>query len=198
MYLLNVRFRSGKSLAEVRAMSEASVPMFRQLPGLLEKYYVKNPENGEVGGVYLFESLEQLEAYVAGPVMAAMPERFAMLEAPRLEVLEVRGELSPANGGNEGERAIGSVRFSSRLPLEQLEAMSAASMGAYANAPGLLRVFRCVDPDSGRVGGVYVWDSVDAREANLTSPEFAQVGELFQVEGGIDVERLSVELALTD
>lgn len=198
MYLLNVRFHSEKPLAEIQAMSEASRSAFRQVPGLQEKFYVRNEESGEVGGVYLFDSLEHLEAYVSGPIMQAMPERFAMRDEPRLEILDVRGELAPGNGGADGERAIGSVRFSSRLPLDQLEAMSAGSMDAYAQAPGLLRVLRCVDPDTGRVGGMYLWDSAAAREANLTSPQFAQVPELFQVEGEVDVERLSVELALTD
>lgn len=199
MYLLNVRFRSAKSIDEARAISEASVPLFRQMSGLIEKYYVENRETGEVGGVYVWETLEQLQAYVDGPVVAAMPERFAMPEPPRLEILEVRGELTPPSDVSDARgRTIGSVRFASRLPLERMEAMSAASMGAYEQAPGLLRVFRVVEPATGRVGGVYVWADEKSRETNLTSTEFASVPQLFEVDGEVEVERLDVALALTD
>lgn len=198
MYLLNVRFRSEKPVAEVQAMSEGSLPLFRQLPGLLQKYYVENLDTGEIGGVYVWETLEHLQAHVEGPIMAAMPERFAMPAPPTLEIFEVRGDLELRAGEAGQERVIGSVRFSSDLPLDALEQMSAASMGAYRDLPELQRVFRGVEPATGRVGGVYVWSSLAGLEENLASEGVAQIPTLFKVAGPIDVERLRVSMALTD
>lgn len=197
MYLLSVRFRSEKAISEIEEMTRATLPMFRELPGLIEKYYVEDEETGHVGGVYVWETLEQLQNYLNGPIIAAMPERMAMPEPPTFEILEVRDEFAPAQSADDG-RYIGSVRFTSRLPIDELEKMSAASMDAYQDLPDLLKVFRVVDTESGRVGGVYVWANKAALEQNLSSPEFSQVPELFQVEGSVEISRLRVSFALTD
>ncbi|NMM83315.1 hypothetical protein B2J88_02910 [Rhodococcus sp. SRB_17] len=198
MYLLSVRFRSEKSREELQAMSVASLPMFRQMPGLVEKYFVENTVTGEVGGIYVWETLEQVQGYLNGPVIAAMPGRFAMPKPLTYEILEVADELVRELSGLKEGRMIGSVRFTSTLPLENLRVMSSASMAAYQDLPGLMRVYRVNEVNSERVGGIYVWANEAALEENLTSDGVARIPEIFKVESGVDIERLRVDVALTD
>jgi heme-degrading monooxygenase HmoA len=51
-----VRFRSGLSDEQVVKMYEARAPRYRALKGLRQKYYLRFPETGEHGAVYLWES----------------------------------------------------------------------------------------------------------------------------------------------
>ncbi|MGF0258075.1 YdhR family protein [Rhodococcus erythropolis] len=198
MYLLSIRFRAGKPHQEIQAMSAASLPMFRKMPGLLEKYFVENSETGEVGGIYLWETVEQVQEYLDGPVVAAMPERFGLTEPLTYEIFEVGNELTcAATSPNEG-RMIGSVCFTSILPAEDLRSMSSASIAAYKDIPGLIRVFRVAQVGTNRVGGVYVWADESALESNLSSDGVAQIPAIFKVEGTVDIERLRVNVALSD
>lgn len=47
-------------------------PIFAELPGLISKHWLGNPETGIYGGVYLWESREACEAYINGEVFAAV------------------------------------------------------------------------------------------------------------------------------
>ena len=51
-----VSFRSGLPDEEVLEMYKSRVPQYRKLKGLLQKYYLRFPETGEHGAVYLWES----------------------------------------------------------------------------------------------------------------------------------------------
>ena len=43
-----------------------------QVPGLIWKLWLENPETRTVGGVYLFESEEALRRFIDGPIAAAL------------------------------------------------------------------------------------------------------------------------------
>ncbi|GAB3807207.1 hypothetical protein GCM10028798_31310 [Humibacter antri] len=84
-----MRFRSQLSDDDLLRLSRESLPKFRALPGLRQKYYVQNHEDGIVGGVYLFESEREARDYATGPIVAAVPERFGVTGDVSVEVLEV-------------------------------------------------------------------------------------------------------------
>jgi Putative mono-oxygenase ydhR len=44
------------SLEEAARMFESTAPKYRNLPGLIRKYYLRAPDGGTAGGVYLWES----------------------------------------------------------------------------------------------------------------------------------------------
>ena len=46
------------TLADAKEMFEGSAPKFRNLPGLVRKYYIVSHDGKTVGGVYHWESLE--------------------------------------------------------------------------------------------------------------------------------------------
>ena len=55
-----------------RAHAEASAPAFTEIPGLREKAWLADPRTNTYGGVYAWASREAMEAYVSGPIFAAL------------------------------------------------------------------------------------------------------------------------------
>ncbi len=53
MIMQFVRFRSGLSEDDVLKLMDARAPQYRELPGLLQKYYVRDKRNGGFGGIYI-------------------------------------------------------------------------------------------------------------------------------------------------
>jgi Putative mono-oxygenase ydhR len=53
-----VQFKLPKpvSLDEAARMFESTAPKYRNLPGLIRKYYLRAPDGSTAGGVYLWES----------------------------------------------------------------------------------------------------------------------------------------------
>lgn len=63
MFIHIVRFKSRLPAAEVYRLYESRVPQYRQMPGLVQKYYLHYTETGEHGAVYVWESKEALDAF---------------------------------------------------------------------------------------------------------------------------------------
>lgn len=63
VYIHIVRFKSGLPAAEVLRLYQSRVSQYRQVPGLIQKYYLHYPETGEHGAVYLWNSPEAREAF---------------------------------------------------------------------------------------------------------------------------------------
>lgn len=93
MKMLIMRFSTKKSAEELSQLSEAGFEKFRSLPGLIQKFYVRYEETGEVGGVYLWETGEALQAYLDGPIVKSLPERFELREDPKIEVVDIQYAL---------------------------------------------------------------------------------------------------------
>lgn len=100
MVILVVKFRSALSDEEVLAMAHERADQFRALPGLRQKYYVKDAETGEICGVYLWDSHEALAAYRDSELARSIPAAYQVVGAPRIEVLDV---LFPLRSEAEAE-----------------------------------------------------------------------------------------------
>lgn len=92
--IVSMRFRSNKTEEELEKLSEAGLEKFRGLHGLSQKYYVKDPDSGVVGGVYIFHTREAAEDYVHGPIVGSVRERFGIEGDLAIEVLDVSLTLS--------------------------------------------------------------------------------------------------------
>jgi hypothetical protein len=103
MVILLVKFHSGLPDAEVLRLLEERLPQFRAVPGLLQKYYAREPSTGDYVGVYLFDSEESLLAYRGSELAASIPGVYRVEGAPRREVLELlfplRSEGEPSATG---------------------------------------------------------------------------------------------------
>lgn len=95
MYVQFVKFESGLTDDDVRRTMEERAPQFRALPGLVQKYYVHEPETGEYAGIYIWESEEALDEFRNSDLARSIPAAYEVAGAPRVEILEV---LFPLRG----------------------------------------------------------------------------------------------------
>jgi heme-degrading monooxygenase HmoA len=93
--LLTVRFKTSLPQDELEVRYKKRMPQFREIPGLLQKYYFHDPANDEWGGVYLWESGEHLEAYKNSELRKSIAEAFQVVGTPRIEVIKVVDVLKP-------------------------------------------------------------------------------------------------------
>ena len=98
MHILLVKFHSGLPDDEVMRLLEERLPLFRAVPGLIQKYYAREAATGDYVGVYLFDSEASLLGYRNSELAASIPAMYRVEGAPRREILELlfplRGEVS--------------------------------------------------------------------------------------------------------
>jgi heme-degrading monooxygenase HmoA len=88
-----VRFRTGMSDEAFRKVAEDRSPAFAQVPGLQQKYFVKLDEPGRYGGVYIWESRDEMEAYRASDLAASTGEAYEVIGETEVETMEVMAAL---------------------------------------------------------------------------------------------------------
>jgi len=87
--VLRVRFRSELSFDEIMEIVERRAPEFEALAGLKQKYYLQDPESGEIAGLYFWESLRDLEDYKKSELRASIVEAYRATSEPDIEVYRV-------------------------------------------------------------------------------------------------------------
>jgi len=70
MPILQINFKLNVSPAEYREISKSLAPVFADVPGLVWKIWLLNEQEQEAGGVYLFNSKQALQDFLAGPLAA--------------------------------------------------------------------------------------------------------------------------------
>ena len=84
-----VRYRSDLGFDEVQERFEARAGRYREVPGLLQKYYVHYREADEYGGVYIWESEEALQEWRNTNLAGTLAETYKVTDGPTSEVAEV-------------------------------------------------------------------------------------------------------------
>jgi len=59
--LVQFKLPQAVTLEQARAMSLASAPQYREIPGLLRKYYILSEDRTAAGGMYLWKSRADAE-----------------------------------------------------------------------------------------------------------------------------------------
>ena len=95
MHLLLVKFHSGLAHEDVVRNLEERLPLFRAVPGLIQKYYAREASSGDYVGVYVFESEQALLDYRASDVASAIPGVYQVQGSPRVEMMELLFPLRP-------------------------------------------------------------------------------------------------------
>lgn len=90
-----VRYRSGLTDEDVRATVEARAPQYLAVPGLVQKYYLRFPESGEHGGVYLWASRESFQAFRESELAGTISDAYRVEGPPQVELAEVSKVLYP-------------------------------------------------------------------------------------------------------
>lgn len=84
-----VKFKSRLSDEEVVATYEKRSPRYRDLEGLAQKYYLRFPETGEHGAVYLWQSRDDLERFRQSDLGRTIGESYEVEGEPKSEIAEL-------------------------------------------------------------------------------------------------------------
>lgn len=95
--ILYVRVKSELERSEFDRRLRERRPRFREVPGLLQKVYGRDPETGDVCGIYFFDSAESLTQFKESDLARSIPEAYEAVEV-RTEVYDVLYSLRPERG----------------------------------------------------------------------------------------------------
>lgn len=95
--ILFVRVKSDLPWKELDRRMEERRPRFREVPGLVQKFYGHDPTSGAVCGVYFFEDQASLAAFRDTELAKTIPDAYEATEIRR-EAYEVLGPLYPDRG----------------------------------------------------------------------------------------------------
>ena len=88
MIVCILRFRSGLTDEEVQDLYEARTDRYQQVPGLIEKLYLRY-RSGEHGALYVWESDEALEAFRASDLGRSIGTTYKVEGEPETELADV-------------------------------------------------------------------------------------------------------------
>jgi heme-degrading monooxygenase HmoA len=104
MFVTVVKLKSGLSDQDARQVAEERAPLFRAVPGLVQKYYLREPSTGDFSGIYLWESQEAMQNYFKSDLRRTIAEAYQVQGQPRVETSELlfslRAEEPAATGAS--------------------------------------------------------------------------------------------------
>ncbi len=93
MILQIIKLKSDLPEEELLKRAEERASNFKTIPGLLQKYYIKTGNEGEYGGVYLWDSKQSLKNYQTSDLAKSIPSAYAIKQVPDIELLDVIFQL---------------------------------------------------------------------------------------------------------
>ena len=90
-----VRFKSALSDAEILETYASRASRYKELEGLIQKYYMRFPATGEYGAVYLWESEDDLQRFRESDLARTIPEAYRVQGDPDVQLAEVVLVLRP-------------------------------------------------------------------------------------------------------
>lgn len=93
MILQIIKLKSNLPEEELLIKAKEREPQFKNIPGLLQKYYVKIGQSNQYGGIYVWESHESLNAYRESDLAKGIPEAYEIVEAPSIEMMDIIFQL---------------------------------------------------------------------------------------------------------
>ena len=94
--LLQVNLKFSLSKAELEAAWLDAAQPIAETPGLRWKVWLMNEAEHEAGGIYLFESEDAAQSYLAGPIVAALKTSpgISNISAKLFDVLERHTDIT--------------------------------------------------------------------------------------------------------
>jgi hypothetical protein len=74
--LVQIKMQAQMSLEKAKALFSGTAPQYRDVPGLIRKYYLLSEDGNTAGGVYLWESREAAEAMYSPAWYAFIREKY--------------------------------------------------------------------------------------------------------------------------
>jgi heme-degrading monooxygenase HmoA len=70
---------------ELERRFKERMPQFRDVPGLLQKYYSYDPSTEEWAGIYLWESEDSAAAYLESDLRKTITSAYELTQPPRID-----------------------------------------------------------------------------------------------------------------
>ncbi|WP_430817912.1 YdhR family protein [Carboxylicivirga sp. RSCT41] len=91
--MLIVRGKTKLTEEEIELRMKERAPRFRELSGLIQKYYIKTKNPGEFGGVYIWDSMESFTKYKESDLVKTIAAAYELTETPSTELIDIMFEL---------------------------------------------------------------------------------------------------------
>lgn len=95
--VLYVQIKTDVDFEELEKRLEERRPRFLELPGLIQKIYGRDPDTGNICGIYFFQDQESLESFRTSELAKTIPEAYEATEVRR-EIYDVLFPLYPDRG----------------------------------------------------------------------------------------------------
>ncbi len=89
MIIQIVRFKSGLTKEQVLEKYNARAPRYRELKSLKQKYYLRYPETGEYGAVYVWEKESDLKEFRESELGQTISASYKIQGDPEVLIAEV-------------------------------------------------------------------------------------------------------------
>jgi heme-degrading monooxygenase HmoA len=76
MEIVLITFESGLGIEEVDELFQERAGHYREMDGLLQKFYLHDEESGHVGGIYVFDSKESSETLFESDIHASLRDAY--------------------------------------------------------------------------------------------------------------------------
>lgn len=87
--LMIVRLKPGLSDEEMERVLRERAALFREVPGLLQKYYVRERDTGAYSGVYVWDSEASLKSFRESELAKSIPGAYRVTEPPKIEIYRI-------------------------------------------------------------------------------------------------------------
>ncbi len=88
--VLSVKFKSSHTPEKLMETCHQDLQEFRDVPGLIQKYYIAEEGTGAISGIYLFETQSSRDSFWTSDLAAWIPERYQVIpETLRVENFEM-------------------------------------------------------------------------------------------------------------
>jgi len=84
--VLSVKFKSSFSPEDLNKVCQEDLEIFRNVPGLVQKYYIAEESTGAISGIYLFETKSARASFWTSELAQKIPVRYGIIpETLRVE-----------------------------------------------------------------------------------------------------------------
>jgi hypothetical protein len=96
MWVLFILFKSGLQTKEALALMKKRTDKFKNVKGLDQKLWIHDEVSGELGGIYVFDSRDHLEAFQRSDLAKGIAGTYKLVGRPTRRVLKVTNVLFKA------------------------------------------------------------------------------------------------------
>ena len=88
--VLSVKFNSTLKPEELMNVCKQNLESFRNVPGLIQKYYIAEESTGAISGIYIFETKSARETFWTSELAKNIPAKYGVIpETLRVEQYEM-------------------------------------------------------------------------------------------------------------